>query len=640
MRLRPPAYPLVTVDPYFSVWSRTEALNASHTMHWTNHTMRMTGEVIVGGVPFRFMGLNDVQPIPQTSVNVDAFTTAYTFENDLVHLDVRFFTPLTPDDLDRMTRPVSYLQIIASPKIDAEVRTKITVSDEICLNEGGESSVTIRKQTIDQIPAITMGNLNQKVLNRSGDDIRIDWGYFTLAVFSGDASVRHDRMEGMSAVSGFGAQNALFLLAYDDVDSMVYFGKNLKSVWNQGGKTIEGAIADAIRDYRCGLPTYLDERATELFARATRAGGEKYAELLELAYRQAIAAHKCVVDENGQILFVSKECYSNGCGATVDVSYPSIPLFLLENPELVKGMMRPIYAYARTEEWKNEPYAPHDCGQYPILNGQVYGMEGDVYNPPVRKAGVDRRYQMPVEECGNMLVMAAAVSIAEDDVAFVEENFDLLTTWAEYLLQYGLDPENQLCTDDFAGHLAHNCNLSIKAIMGLASYSILCAMLDKPDQAEKYDLTARDLAKKWCEMASNGDGSYRLAFDREGTFSMKYNAVWDKLFGTNLFPPEVLQSEVQSNFRRMNPYGMPLDNRSDYTKSDWMVWTATILNEREDFERYIEPLWNAYHRSASRVPMTDWFYTSTAAQVGFQNRTVQGGLFIKLLEQSGMMRIF
>ena len=45
--------------------------------------------------------------------------------------------------------------------------------------------------------------------------------------------------------------------------------------------------------------------------------------------------------------FVSKECHSNGCAATVDVSYPSIPLFLLYNPELVRGMMRPVFKFAR-----------------------------------------------------------------------------------------------------------------------------------------------------------------------------------------------------------------------------------------------------------------------------------------------------
>jgi hypothetical protein len=147
------------------------------------------------------------------------------------------------------------------------------------------------------------------------------------------------------------------------------------------------------------------------------------------------------------------------------------------------------------------------------------------------------------------------------------------------------------------------------------------------------------MAKSWCDRASNGDGSYRLAFDRPGTYSMKYNAVWDKLFGTQIFPAEVLESEAQTNFTRFKPYGMPLDNRADYTKSDWLVWTATLLQSDADFERYVAPLWTSYHFTRHRVPMTDWYDTIGADHIHFQNRTVIGGLFIKLLEWSGKMKV-
>ncbi|MGN1450629.1 MAG: glutaminase domain-containing protein [Eubacteriales bacterium] len=358
---------------------------------------------------------------------------------------------------------------------------------------------------------------------------------------------------------------------------------------------------------------------------ASECGGEKYAELLSLAYRQVCAAHKLVCDGDGNLLYISKECFSNGCAATVDVSYPSVPMFLLYNPELVEGMMRPVFKFARSDGWIFD-FAPHDAGCYPHLNGQVY-------------AGCKPENQMPVEECGNMLIMSAAVAVAEGTPAFASENLSLLENWEIYLERFGRDPANQLCTDDFAGHLAHNCNLSIKAIMGVAALGLIYKMLGREDEGNSKLSLAREMASDFACRASNGDGSLRLAFDRPGTFSMKYNAVWDKLWGTNIFGRETLENELKAYPSHTNKYGLPLDNRADYTKSDWLVWTAALLDSKEDFEAAVAPLWLAYHESESRVPMTDWYDTVSAAKVGFQHRTVQGGLFIRLLDASGKMRV-
>jgi len=344
-----------------------------------------------------------------------------------------------------------------------------------------------------------------------------------------------------------------------------------------------------------------------------------------------IAAHKIVCDENGDLLLISKECFSNGCAATVDVSYPSMPFFLLYNPELVRGMMRPIVRFARSDKWDYD-FAPHDAGRYPVVDGQRYGLDRET-----GKCRFDK--QMPVEECGNMLVMAAAAAVADGDLTFVRENLDLFEMWVKYLEEHGSDPENQLCTDDFAGHLAHNCNLSLKAIAGIAGLGILYGMMGDEAKRADYLARAKKMADGWVKTAANGDGSFRLAFDRPGTWSMKYNIVWDKLWGTGLMDRTVIESEFASYRKHVNPYGMPLDNRETYTKSDWLVWTATLAGTREDFEAYVAPLWEAYHRTLSRVPLTDWYFTVTGNVRGFRHRSVQGGLFIKLLEASGKMKL-
>ncbi len=262
-----------------------------------------------------------------------------------------------------------------------------------------------------------------------------------------------------------------------------------------------------------------------------------------------------------------------------------------------------------------------------LVNGQVYSH------------GTCPTWQMPVEECGNMLICTAAVAIAENDASFALENWSHLETWCSYLIKNGVDPDNQLCTDDFAGHLAHNCNLSIKAIMGIAGFSILNRMAGKEEKAEELLKVARSMTDKWLAMAANEDGTFRLAFDRPGSFSMKYNAVWDQVFGLDLFPEDTFKEETKA-YREQHSglYGLMLDNRNTYTKSDWLVWSATLCDREEDFTSIVDRLWHAYDQSESRVPMTDFYSTTDAKMVGFQNRSVQGGLFIKLLKQKGICR--
>jgi hypothetical protein len=391
-----------------------------------------------------------------------------------------------------------------------------------------------------------------------------------------------------------------------------YFGKNLRPWWNRKGNiSAESMLASAQKDYSA-LISECNAFDRKMYADAMSQGGKQFADLCELAYRQAIAAHKVVASPEGKLLFFSKENFSNGSIGTVDVTYPSAPLFILYNTELMKGMLRFIFEYSESGRWK-KPFAAHDVGTYPLANGQTYGED------------------MPVEESGNMLILTAAVAAAEKNASFAQEHWETLTTWAEFLQKEGFDPANQLCTDDFAGHLARNANLSVKAIVGLACYGKLAGRLGKPDVEKKYMDIAKDMAQKWMKLADDGD-HYTLAFESKGTWSQKYNLVWDKLLNLNVFPKAVRDKEIAYYKTKQQAYGLPLDSRKTYTKSDWIIWTATLADNQNDFNALIAPVWKFVNESPDKMPLSDWHETTDSKSVGFRARSVVGGYFIKMLE--------
>jgi hypothetical protein len=583
----------------------------------------------------------------QKNVKITATQTKYDFTCGPVDLHLEFASPLLMDDLDLLSRPVNYIsyQLASNDGQSHEVEVYIEATPEWAVNElNQEVEITLGKT--GNVTFVKTGTTEQPILKKKGDNVRIDWGYFYLAseasdkrsvsigefsaakksfIENGKADAANDKvttmmtnaMPALSYTDKLGAVSSdpvkgYVMLAYDDIESIQYFGENLKGWWTKEGTvTIDKALSSAATDYekiigRC------DEFDAKIYKEALKAGGENYARLCLLAYRQSIAAHKLVKDKQGNTLFLSKENFSNGSIGTVDVTYPSAPLFLKYNPELLKGMLNPIFYYTESGKW-NKPFAAHDVGTYPQANGQTYG--GD----------------MPVEESGNMLILTTAIANAEGNASYAEKHWDALTTWANYLLEKGLDPENQLCTDDFAGHFAHNINLSAKAIMGIAGYGKLADMLGKKDIADKYTSEAKRMAQEWIKMANDGD-HFRLTFDQSGTWSQKYNLVWDKLLDLGIFPDEVMEKEIAYYLTKQNKYGLPLDNRRTYTKSDWIVWTATLANDTTTFKKFIDPIYGFVTETPDRVPMSDWYETTDAKQVGFQARSVVGGYFIKMLE--------
>jgi hypothetical protein len=663
--LRPPATPLIAHDPYFSVWSNADRLNDKATVHWTGTEQAITGLVRIDGVVYRFMGAQPraaapIPPMKQVSFRLTPTRTIYAFEGGGIRMDLTFMTPALPADLDILSRPVTYLswQVRSADGRPRKVKIYVDCTSQLAVNRPEQQAMWSRTRVGD-LEVARLGSTAQEVLSRSGDDLRIDWGYLYMAALPGPyrvetlGSTTRDRASYANNLElpepddtreppaaprflpligvaldlgevGSAEISPALMVAYDDLYSIEHFQRRLRPYWRKDRMGAAALLKAAAGDFprlkeRC---TAFDEEITRDLVRA---GGPRYAALAILAYRQTLAAHKLVADFDGRPMYFSKENFSNGCIATVDVTYPSSPFFLLFNPGLLEAQLRPVLDYARSPRWR-WPFAPHDLGTYPLANGQVYGGGEETE---------DR--QMPVEESGNMLIMLAALAHAQGNAEFSRDYWPTLSRWAAYLRDKGLDPENQLCTDDFAGHLAHNTNLSIKAILGLASYAALARRLGHGEEAAAYGKLAREMAAKWPAMADDGD-HHRLAFDRPDTWSQKYNLVWDRILGFGLFPESIARTEIAYYLTRQNAYGLPLDSRETYTKIDWVLWTATLAEDRNSFEALADPAYRFANETPDRVPLTDWYWTLDARRRGFQARSVVGGIFIKMLAEPGLWR--
>jgi hypothetical protein len=581
------------------------------------------------------------QNAEQLSVSVMATSTYYTFRCGGIDLDLVFTAPMLIDDLDMLSTPINYIsyQVRSNDGKAHEVKFYLSTTPEMALfksNQPTESSVVEHHG----IQYLKTGTIEQPYLARAADNTPIDWGYFYLAGVNGKltlsnlAEARTHLMENETPSKGepiirnfkastmpvlayehdFGNTSSaasFAMVGYDEVYDIEYMYERYKGYWEHEGKV---TLFDAFEKYQqnyaenMAKAKALDKR---IYDDGLQAGNEHYAEILSGSYRQVVAAHKLFKDKDGNLLYFSRENNSNSCVNTVDLTYPSAPLFLLYNPELQKGMMTSIFEYSKSGRW-TKPFAAHDLGTYPKANGQVYG--GD----------------MPLEEAGNMVILTAEISKIEGNTQYADRYWDLLTTWTDYLVENGQDPSNQLCTDDFAGHWAHNCNLSIKAIMGIAGYAEMCKLKGRQEDAKRYLSIAQKMAKRWVKDGYEGD-HYRLAFDRPNTWSQKYNMIWDKLWNLNVFPKDAMPREVSFYLKHQNKFGLPLDCRKDYTKTDWIMWSATMAKEQKDFLQLMEPVYTYINETSSRVPLSDWSDTKTGRWVGFKARSVIGGYWMKVL---------
>jgi hypothetical protein len=683
---RPPAVPLIVRTPYVSVWSTADAPNSVWPTFWTGAVKGFAGIANVDGKAFNFLGsAGAVAGTAMTLVSrsLTPTNTEYVLSGGGVTLTLDFLSPVEPVDLKRQSAPLGYVRASAQANdgkthavhlyfdisgewAHGDSTQKVNWARESVAHQGGQmliESITPQSPTefaeVNDYPkwgtAFIATAASDAVTSAIGADIAVR-AQGAAGKLDGSLDTNMPRaindnwpVLGLSFDLGQVAASAtppVTLLVGAARDNAITWQKQpVPALWRSYWATWQAMLADEYDD-TAGAVSRAAALDQQIVSDALAAGGEHYAALCMLGLRQAFGGTELVgtVDKPWLML---KEISSDGNMSTVDVVYPASPAFLYTSPLLLKLMLDPLLEYAEGGLWP-KTFAEHDLGaSYP---------NGDGHND----GGGEN---MEVEETANMLLMMAAyaqrASLA-DGKAFASSHYKIAKQWADYLVKNTLDPACQNQTDDFTGHICHSVNLALKGIIAVGAMSVLAGIDGNTADQTSYLAQAQGFISQWATMGQNAAQSHMALTYTDATFpsgvpldpgnpndtadraaaaqklnnglgwSLKYNALYDGVLGLNLIPKQILTEESNWYATLTGQYGIVLDPRHGYTKSDWEIFVAASIDDTTERQKLIDGVYNYATSTPQRVPFSDLYNVADGTQNGFSARPVQGGMFALL----------
>ena len=297
---------------------------------------------------------------------------------------------------------------------------------------------------------------------------------------------------------------------------------------------------------------------------------DAYYSIVSLSARQVMGSLVLAVPPRSQNtteeenpLVLMKEISSDGNANTVDVIFPSMPFFLYANPNVLEFVLNPLLDYQTNGLYPND-WSMHDMGtHFPNVTGHPDGNDES----------------MPVEESADMIIMMLSTYRVTKNKNWLKKHYPLLKKWSNYLIEFGLMPENQLSTDDFAGKLVNQTNLAIKGIVGLRSMAEISLEIGERNEATNFTKTSQDYMSRWETLAIDPTKTHTiLAYQWRSSWGLLYNTYPDKLLKLGLVDDKIYKMQSEWYPRVSQEFGIPLDNRHSYTKSDWELWTAATTS--------------------------------------------------------------
>ncbi|KAJ5510299.1 hypothetical protein N7453_002402 [Penicillium expansum] len=659
---RPPAIPLAVRSPYLSTWLDVGSdggnggyLAGQWPVFWQNQITGWAGMIRVDGNTYTWMGLPGTKTVNQTAFEYTSTKSIFTMNvENKVEMNITFLSPVTPTDLKRQSLVFSYLNVEVSSidgqkhkvQVYADISAEWVSGDRNAIAEweyGTTDSVAYHK--VHRQTQLAFSEKNEQgewgnwywatddskgMTHQSGggNDVR---GQFTTngkLTNGGDTNFR--AISSNWPVFGFSSDlgsvdstpvSTLFSLGLTQDKAIQYEGASnyapVPSLWKSYFDSELAALSFFHKDHTesNNLASSFDSKVAQ---DSIATAGQDYLTITSLSVRQAFGATQLCGTKDKMYLFL-KEISSDGNMNTVDVVFPAYPIFLYTNPELLKLVLTPLFENQEAGKYPNK-YSMHDLGSaYPNATGHSDGNDE----------------KMPLEECGDMLIMSLAYAQKSGDSDFLNNHYTLLKQWTSYLVDDSLYPANQISTDDFAGSLANQTNLALKGMIGIQAMAVIANQTGHTADAANYSSIAQDYITQWQNLAIAKDANppdTTLSYGDTASHGLLYNLFADAQLGLNLVPQSVYQ--MQSNFYPTvaNKYGVPLDTRHTYTKGDWECFAAAISSV-DTRTMFIKDLATWINETPTNRPLTDLYDTITGnyPQNTFVARPVIGGSFAPLL---------
>lgn len=414
-----------------------------------------------------------------------------------------------------------------------------------------------------------------------------------------------------------GPVSTLFTIGIAQDEGIQYHGKGeveaLPSLWKDYINTDAELVKFFYNDYHYATQESL-KLDNRIAADSKSAAGDDYATITTLALRQFYGAIQLVGTKDNIKVFM-KEISSDSDIQTVDVLFPSFPAMVYLNPDLIKWSLDPLLDYQKSGRYPNK-WAVHDLGRYPRALGYDDGNDEP----------------MPLEECGNMIIMMLTYAQKTGNNQWLADNWDLLSRWADYMIEDAKIPAHQLSTDDFAGRLANQTNLAIKGIIALEAMSEISERAGHKDLKQHYSDIAHEYLAFWQEHGINHDAEVphtTLSYNDNESYGLLYNLWGDKILGLDFIPKEIYKMQSDWYPHVTNEYGMVLDTRGTLTKTDWEIFAAS-MSEEPTRQQFVKLIAKWINETKTWRALTDLYDTKDGGYprgIEFTARPVVGGLF-------------